>query len=214
MELLSLMLHAAVRGLNSLADLEVLLSFNEKYFGNTVDNRNPTLLEVLRFEEEVLREKIMWREKYENVIAGWIESKSAVRGQKKAHKTASEQGEPVSIDAAAESKSDDAGKTDGTGRNTSANTTADAAKPETAENGAASAVTEASAPHEPTVAKDDKPDAANVADGHENGERKTVTERDTDEKSADGATAAATAAAAAAVVENRESAESQTPKTE
>jgi len=71
------MLHAGIRALNSLADLEVLQSFNEKYFGNTVENRNPTLLEVLHFEEEILRQKIMWKEKYESVISSWITPKSA-----------------------------------------------------------------------------------------------------------------------------------------
>lgn len=77
LKLLCTMLHAAVRGLNSLADLEVLQAFNDKYFGNTVENRNPTLIEVLRFEEEILRQKITWREKYETVISGWITPKSA-----------------------------------------------------------------------------------------------------------------------------------------
>lgn len=71
------MLHAGIRALNSLADLEVLQSFNEKYFGNTVENKNPTLLEVLHFEEEILRQKIMWKEKYESVISSWITPKSA-----------------------------------------------------------------------------------------------------------------------------------------
>ncbi|KAL4092083.1 hypothetical protein QTP88_026654 [Uroleucon formosanum] len=75
--LLSTMLHAGIRALNSLADLEVLQSFNEKYFGNTVENKNPTLLEVLHFEEEILRQKIMWKEKYESVISSWITPKSA-----------------------------------------------------------------------------------------------------------------------------------------
>ncbi|XP_025199927.1 aminopeptidase N-like isoform X2 [Melanaphis sacchari] len=75
--LLSTMLHAGIRALNSLADLEILQSFNEKYFGNTVENRNPTLLEVLHFEEEILRQKIIWKEKYENVISNWITPKSA-----------------------------------------------------------------------------------------------------------------------------------------
>lgn len=69
-------MHAAIRGLNSLADLEMLQSFMEKYFGNDVENRNPTLLEVVHFEEEVLRQKITWREKYEGVISGWLEPKS------------------------------------------------------------------------------------------------------------------------------------------
>jgi len=82
-DLLSVMLHAAVRGLNSLADLETLQGFNEKYFGAAAENRNPTLLEALRFEEEVLRQKITWREKYETVIAGWLASK----GRPKAYKT-------------------------------------------------------------------------------------------------------------------------------
>ncbi|XP_026807677.1 aminopeptidase N-like isoform X1 [Rhopalosiphum maidis] len=75
--LLSTMLHAGIRALNSLADLEILQSFNEKYFGNTVENRNPTLLEVLHFEEEILRQKIIWKEKYENVISSWITPKAA-----------------------------------------------------------------------------------------------------------------------------------------
>lgn len=70
------MLHASIRSLNSLADLEVLQGFYEKYFGNTVENRNPTLIEVLHFEEEVLRQKIEWREKYETVICGWLSSKA------------------------------------------------------------------------------------------------------------------------------------------
>jgi len=71
------MLHAGIRGLNSLADLEILQSFSEKYFGNTVENRNPTLLEVLHFEEEILRQKVTWKEKYESVISNWITPKSA-----------------------------------------------------------------------------------------------------------------------------------------
>jgi len=71
------MLHAGIRALNSLADLEILQSFNEKYFGNTVENRNPTLLEVLRFEEEILRQKVIWKEKYESVISSWITPKAA-----------------------------------------------------------------------------------------------------------------------------------------
>lgn len=84
------MLHAAVRGLNSLADLELLQAFNEKYFGNTVENRNPTLMEVLRFEEEILRQKITWKEKYENVISNWITSKSA-KNKVNIYKTEQEQ---------------------------------------------------------------------------------------------------------------------------
>lgn len=68
--------HAAVRGLNSLADLEILEIFVEKYFGNGVENRNPALLDVVHFEEEVLRQKITWREKYEGVISGWLEPKT------------------------------------------------------------------------------------------------------------------------------------------
>lgn len=75
-DLLSTMLHASIRSLNSLADLEALQGFYEKYFGNTVENRNPKLMEVLRFEEEVLRQKIEWREKYESVISGWMSSKA------------------------------------------------------------------------------------------------------------------------------------------
>lgn len=75
--LLSTMLHAGIRALNSLADLEILQSFSEKYFGNTVENRNPTLLEVLHFEEEILRQKIIWKEKYESVISSWITPKAA-----------------------------------------------------------------------------------------------------------------------------------------
>jgi len=71
------MLHAGIRALNSLADLEILQSFYGKYFGNTVENRNPTLVEVLHFEEEILRQKIMWKEKYESVISSWITPKSA-----------------------------------------------------------------------------------------------------------------------------------------
>lgn len=71
------MLHAGIRALNSLADLEILQSFNEKYFGNTASHRNPTLLEVLHFEEEILRQKIVWKEKYETVISSWITPKSA-----------------------------------------------------------------------------------------------------------------------------------------
>jgi len=71
------MLHAGIRALNSLADFEILQSFNEKYFGNTASNRNPTLLEVLHFEEEILRQKIVWKEKYETVISSWITPKSA-----------------------------------------------------------------------------------------------------------------------------------------
>lgn len=70
------MLHMSIRGLNSLSDLEVLLIFTEKYFGNTVENRNPTLLEVLHFEEEILRQKILWQEKYEGVVSGWMSSKA------------------------------------------------------------------------------------------------------------------------------------------
>ncbi|XP_027836692.1 aminopeptidase N-like isoform X3 [Aphis gossypii] len=76
-ELLSTMLHAGIRALNSLADFEILQSFNEKYFGNTASHRNPTLLEVLHFEEEILRQKIVWKEKYETVISSWITPKSA-----------------------------------------------------------------------------------------------------------------------------------------
>lgn len=75
-ELLSTILHASVRGLNSVADLEVLQGFYEKYFGNAVENKNPTLVEVFHFEEEVLRQKIEWREKYEGVISGWLSSKA------------------------------------------------------------------------------------------------------------------------------------------
>lgn len=71
------MLHAGIRALNSLADFEILQSFNEKYFGNTASHRNPTLLEVLHFEEEILRQKIVWKEKYETVISSWITPKSA-----------------------------------------------------------------------------------------------------------------------------------------
>jgi len=70
------MLHAGIRALNSLADFEILQSFNEKYFGNTASHRNPTLLEVLHFEEEILRQKIVWKEKYETVISSWITPKS------------------------------------------------------------------------------------------------------------------------------------------
>lgn len=79
MELLSIMLHAAIRGLNSLADLEVLQIFIEKYFGNTIENRNPKLLVVLHFEEEILRQKILWKEKYESVISSWITPKAEKR---------------------------------------------------------------------------------------------------------------------------------------
>jgi len=71
------MLRAGIRALNSLADLEILQSFSEKYFGNAVENRNPTLLEVLHFEEEILRQKITWKEKYESVISNWITPKAA-----------------------------------------------------------------------------------------------------------------------------------------
>jgi len=71
------MLHAGIRALNSLADLEILQSFYEKYFGNTVENRNPTLVEVLHFEEEILRQKILWKEQYESLISSWITPKSA-----------------------------------------------------------------------------------------------------------------------------------------
>lgn len=71
------MLHAAIRGLNSLADLEMLHSFNEKYFDKSIEDRSPILLEVLQFEEEILRQKITWKEKYESVISGWISPKSA-----------------------------------------------------------------------------------------------------------------------------------------
>lgn len=70
------MLHAAIRGLNSLADLEVLQIFSEKYFGNMVENRNPKLLVVLHFEEEILRQKVLWKEKYESVISSWITPKA------------------------------------------------------------------------------------------------------------------------------------------
>lgn len=72
LELLCTMLHVAIRGLNSLGDLEVLQIFVEKYFNSTVENRNSTLLDVLHFEEEILRQKISWREKYEGVISGWM----------------------------------------------------------------------------------------------------------------------------------------------
>jgi len=71
------MLHAGIRALNSLADFEILQNFNEKYFGNTASHRNPILLEVLHFEEEILRQKIVWKEKYETVISNWITPKSA-----------------------------------------------------------------------------------------------------------------------------------------
>lgn len=90
MQLLSIMLHAAIRGLNSLADLDILQSFNEKYFGSTVENRNQTLLEVIRFEEEVLRQKVTWREKYESVISSWITPKLG-KGKLKIYKTDEEQ---------------------------------------------------------------------------------------------------------------------------
>lgn len=76
-EILATMLHAAIRGLNSLPDLEILQVFSEKYFGNSVEDRNPVLLEVLHFEEEILRQKITWREKYEGVISGWVSPKAA-----------------------------------------------------------------------------------------------------------------------------------------
>lgn len=76
-ELLATMMHAAIRGLNSLPDLEILQVFSEKYFGNSVEDRNPMLLEVLHFEEEILRQKITWREKYEAVISGWVSPKAA-----------------------------------------------------------------------------------------------------------------------------------------
>lgn len=95
-QLLSIMLHAAIRGLNSLADLEILQIFNEKYFGSTIENRNPTLLEVLHFEEEILRQKIMWREKYETVISSWITPKLA-KGKLKIYKSNQEQNIPKAI---------------------------------------------------------------------------------------------------------------------
>lgn len=112
------MLHAAIRGLNSLADLETLQAFSEKYFGNTVENRDPTLLEILRFEEEILRQKITWREKYESVISGWLSSKLSKK-KLKIYKNDGEQHQieaSRSEDAIAESKPDvdvkDEGKTE------------------------------------------------------------------------------------------------------
>jgi hypothetical protein len=69
-------MHAAIRGLNSLADLEMLASFVDKHFGDGVENRNTALLDVVHFEEEVLRQKITWREKYGGAISGWLEPKS------------------------------------------------------------------------------------------------------------------------------------------
>lgn len=75
------MLHAAIRGLNTLADLDVLQIFNEKYFSKTLEDRNPVLLEVIRFEEEVLRQKIIWSEKYQNAISSWISPKAIKAAQ-------------------------------------------------------------------------------------------------------------------------------------
>lgn len=84
------MLHAAIRGLNSLADLDILQNFYEKYFGTTIENRNQTLLDVLRLEEEILRQKITWKEKYESVISGWITPKLD-KGKLKIYKNTQEQ---------------------------------------------------------------------------------------------------------------------------
>lgn len=67
------MLHAAIRGLNTAADLEILQMFTEKHFSeNDSKKEHPVLLEILYLEEEILRQKLLWREKYESVIGNWI----------------------------------------------------------------------------------------------------------------------------------------------
>lgn len=160
MQLLSEILHAAIRGLNSLADFEMLQCFNEKYFGNTVENRNPTLLEVLRFEEEVLRQKITWREKYESVICGWMMSKSA-KGSLNVHKSKPARGVPATGTTggnAAETKPAGDATNDGS-------STADAAAGQNKHNDNASVTTVANEPAKSTPIDNNVPSIANNDSG-------------------------------------------------
>lgn len=95
-----MMLHAAIRGLHNLSGLENLQVFSDKYFGNAVENRNPTLMEVLRFEEEILRQKITWVEKYDGAMDAWVTSKiTKDRGRKynygNSSETLADSGQPV-----------------------------------------------------------------------------------------------------------------------
>ncbi|VVC25573.1 ERAP1-like C-terminal domain,Peptidase M1, membrane alanine aminopeptidase, N-terminal [Cinara cedri] len=71
--LLSTMLLAAIRGLNTDIDLEMLQMFTEKHFSDIAENKkHPALLEVLYLEKEILKQKIWWRKTYESVIGNWL----------------------------------------------------------------------------------------------------------------------------------------------
>lgn len=126
-QLLGMMLHAAIRGLNSLADLDTLQGFVGKYFGPTVENRDQTLVDVLHFEEEILRQKVSWREKYETVISGWIEPKSA-KIRPKAYNGGDEDAEEVvekpevtGVDLKPSGVAENVSVVDGTGTGTDSN---------------------------------------------------------------------------------------------
>ncbi|XP_050545473.1 aminopeptidase Ey-like [Daktulosphaira vitifoliae] len=73
--LLIIMLRVAMCGLNSITDLDNVNHFIEKYFGVNVENRDLQLLDVIRFELEILEQKIAWQEKYETVFLNWLAPK-------------------------------------------------------------------------------------------------------------------------------------------